>query len=484
MERAEAEAVYEQGRETVVAVLMELSAQNALLARQVTELSERVAKQDARIAELERRLKRNSRNSSTPPSQDPPGAPERKRAPVSGRGQGAQPGHPGRGRGLLPAAAVDLAVEHWPECCGCGHRFSERAREAVGRPARHQVAELPEIAVRVTEHRLQRQRCPACGAATRAELPAGVSGGAFGARLEAAVATLSVRNRVSRRDTVELADELFGVRLASGTVDAILGRTATALGEPHEDLLDHVRRAPAVNIDETGWRLKGRRRTLWGAITPAAAVFRIAPDRHEREALALLGEDFGGVVGSDRWWAYRGFDASKRQVCWSHLIRDFTAHADGLAAQKEFGEQGLEIARRLFGAWEQFQADGDRRGLKRQVAPLKRELKALLRRGSKGKRHKRTWGFSKNLLKVWPALWTFVEVDGIEPTNNSAERALRGPVIHRKLSLGSQSARGERTIERLLSASVTCRLQRRSLFTYLTDALSATARGHPVPSLV
>jgi transposase len=207
-------------------------------------------------------------------------------------------------------------------------------------------------------------------------------------------------------------------------------------------------------------------------------------DRHEREALALLGEDFGGVVGSDRWWAYRGFDASKRQVCWSHLIRDFTAHADGLAAQKEFGEQGLEIARRLFGAWEQFQADGDRRGLKRQVAPLKRELKALLRRGSKGKRHKRTWGFSKNLLKVWPALWTFVEVDGIEPTNNSAERALRGPVIHRKLSLGSQSARGERTIERLLSASVTCRLQRRSLFTYLTDALSATARGHPVPSLV
>jgi len=118
------------------------------------------------------------------------------------------------------------------------------------------------------------------------------------------------------------------------------------------------------------------------------------------------------------------------------------------------------------------------------VAPLKRELKALLRRASKGKRHKRTWGFSKNLLKLWPALWTFVEVEGVEPTNNSAERALRGPVIHRKLSLGSQSKRGERTVERLLSASVTCRLQRRSLFAYLTDALNASARGHPVPSLI
>ena len=183
------------------------------------------------------------------------------------------------------------------------------------------------------------------------------------------------------------------------------------------------------------------------------------------------------MVGSDRWWAYRGFDPARRQLCWSHLIRDFAAHSEGLAAQKEFGEQGLEIARRLFCAWEAFQADGDRQR-------LKRKLKALLRRGSKGKRHKRIWGFSKNLLKVWPALWTFIEVEGVEPTNNSAERALRGPVIHRKLSLGSQSKRGERTVERLLSASVTCRLQRRSLFAYLADVLAATARGQPPPSLV
>lgn len=481
MERSEADAIYGQGREVVVEVLLELSAQNARLAEQVERLSERVAKQDERIAELERRLKRNSRNSSTPPSQDPPGAPERKRRGPSGRGQGAQPGHPGRGRGLLPAEAVDVVVEHWPERCRCGHRFD--GREAVGEPARHQVSELPEIAVKVTEHRLQRQCCPACGQTARAELPPEVAGGAFGPRLEAAVSTLSVRNRVSRRDTVELAGELFGTHLCAGSVDAILERTSAALEEPHEHLLEHVRCAPAVNIDETGWRLKGRRRTLWGACIPAAAVFRIAPDRHEREATCLLGEHFEGVVGSDRWWAYRGFDPARRQLCWSHLVRDFTAHAEGLAAQKEFGEQGLDIARRLFCAWDQFQTDGDRRRLKRKLAPLKRELKTLLRRGSKGKRHKRTWGFSKNLLKLWPALWTFTEIDGVEPTNNRAERALRGPVIHRKLSLGSQSERGERTIERLLSASVSCRLQRRSLFTYLTDVLAAHTRGDPIPLL-
>jgi Transposase IS66 family. len=237
------------------------------------------------------------------------------------------------------------------------------------------------------------------------------------------VATLAVRNRISRRDTVELAGELFGAGLASGTVDAILARAGEALAEPYEDLLERVRAAPALNVDETGWKLRGKKRTLWGAVTPTAAVFRIAPDRHEREVAALLGEDFGGIVGSDRWWAYRGFDPNRRQVCWSHLIRDLTAHSEGLAAQKEFGETGLDIARRLFAAWDRFQEHGDRRRLKREVAPLKRELKALLKRGSKGRRNKLTWGFSKNLLKIWPALWTFVEVEERAPHYSSRRPA-------------------------------------------------------------
>lgn len=476
MERAEAEAIYDQGRETVIAVLLRMD-------EQIQQLTKQVAKQDKRIAELERRLNRNSRNSSVPPSQDPPGAPEPRRPDPSGRSQGAQPGHRGKGRGLLPLEAVDRVVEHWPGHCGCGHRFAEGDPEEVCRAARHQVTELPEIAVEITEHRLHRRRCPGCGAAVRAELPDEVPAGAFGPRLEAAVATLAVRNRVSRRDTVELIGELFGAGLASGTVDAILARTGQALAEPYENLLAQVRQAPALNVDETGWRLRGKRRALWAAVTSRAAVFRIAPDRHEREAIALLGEDFEGIVGSDRWWAYQGLDPARRQLCWSHLIRDFTAHAEGLAAQKRFGERGLDIARGLFSAWDEFREHGDRRRLKREVAPLKRELKALLESGSRGRPNKHTWGISKNLLKVFPALWTFTEVEGVEPTNNVAERAQRGPVIYRKLSLGSQSVRGERTIERLLSTSVTCRLQGRSLFAYLADVLSASVRGQPVPLL-
>jgi len=475
VERAEAEAIYDSGRETVVAVLLRMD-------EQIRQLSKQVAKQGEEIAELKRRLNRNSRNSSVPPSQDPPGAPERKRPDPSGRAQGAQPGHKGKGRKLLPVEAVDRVIDHWPARCGCGRSLAE-VDEDAGEPTRHQVTELPAIAVEVTEHRLHRRLCPCCGAATRAELPVDVPSGAFGPRMQAAVATLAIRNRVSRRDTVELMGELFGAKPASGTVDAILARTGEALAEPYEDLLTRIRSAPALNVEETGWKLRGAKRTLWGAVASRAAVFRIAPDRHEREAEALLGEDFRGILGSDRWWAYRGFDPKRRQACWSHLIRDLTAHSEGLAAQKEFGEQGLDIAKRLFSAWDDFRSHGDRGRLKREVAPLKRELKALLERGSKGRRNKLTWGFSKNLLKIWPALWTFVEVEGVEPTNNRAERALRGPVIHRKLSLGSQSERGETTTQRLLSASVTCRLQGRSLFAYLADALGARVRGDPAPLL-
>ena len=166
-------------------------------------------------------------------------------------------------------------------------------------------------------------------------------------------------------------------------------------------------------------------------------------------------------------------------------MRDFTAHSEGLAAQKEFGERGLQIAGRLFEAWQQFRESGDRSQLIERISPLKHELRALLeqaaRKSSKTKYHRR---FATNLLKRWPALWTFSLAEGVEPTNNHAERGLRAAVIYRKLSLGSQSEEGEHMIERLLSVSQTCRLQRRSLFAYLADVLNARIRGDPIPMLV
>jgi transposase len=474
MERAQAKAILDGDRETALALLM-----------QVGELVEANRRLEARVAELEQRLNRSSRNSSLPPSQDPPSAPPRPRQPGTGRRRGGQPGHEGTSRPLLALERVDEVVEHWPERCqACAHVFSEDERVDVAAVHRHQVAELPPIAVTVSEHRLHRLRCPACAAETRAELPADVPRFAFGPRLQAAAATVAVRNRISRRDSVELMGELFGVELSTGSIDTILARTGEALAEPHAELHEQIRSACAVNVDETGWRTAGARRTLWGALTERAALFRIAPDRHEREAKALLGEDFRGIACSDRWWAYDYLDPERRQLCWAHLVRDFTAHSEGLAAQKEFGERGLAIAGCLFEAWDDYRQVRDRTRLLTQVAPLEQELRTLLeqaaRKSTKTKYHRL---FAKNLLKRWPALWTFARIEGVEPTNNHAERGLRGAVIYRKLSLGSQSERGERTIERLLSASVTCRLQRRSLFAYLSDVLAASIRGDPIPTL-
>jgi transposase len=482
VERAEAEAIYDQGREVVVRVLLELSEQNARLAGEVERLTARVARQEERIAQLERKAKRSSRDSSQPPSQDPPGAPTRGKD-RSGRRPGGQPGHEGKGRPLLPAWAVDEVVEQWPDRCDCGHVFVAAERVAVGEPARHQVDELPVMAVRVTEHRCQRLRCPDCGTRRTGQLPTEVAASAFGPRLQAAVVTLSVRNRISRRDTVELCEQLFSSRISTGTVDAILQRAADALTEPCADLLDRVRAARAVNVDETGWRLRGGQRALWGAFTDRPAILRIEPDRHEDRARELLG-DTQAIITSDRWWAYSHLPVRRRQVCWSHLQRDFAFHAEGRGVEKALGEHGLRICEEVFWSWEIFQHTGDRRELKRHVRALRRELKPLLREhaGTKARyRHGRR--FARNLLKVWPALWTFADHPPVQPTNNHAERALRGAVIYRKLSLGSQSETGERRIARLLSAHTTCRLQRRSLHAYLIDLLGAHARSDPVPLL-
>jgi len=476
VERAEAEAIYEQGREAVVAVLLRMD-------EQIGRLEKRVEQQDERIAKLERQLGRSSRNSSQPPSQDPPSvAPKRGKDP-SGRKQGGQVGHEGRGRPLLPISAVDEVIEHWPDRCECGHVFCDAERVAAGEPARHQVEELPEMAVGVTEHQAQRVRCPDCGERQRGVVPGEVAASAFGPRLQAAVVTLSVRNRISRRDVVELCEQLFAARISTGSVEAILQRAGDALAEPYENLLEEVRLAGHVNMDETGWRLQGRQRALWGAFTDRHAVLAIAADRHEDHAKALLGPT-QAIVTSDRWWAYEHLPLKRRQVCWSHLQRDFAAHADGLAAEKELGEHGLRICEELFWSWEIFQHTGDRRELKRRIRALRRECKALLRRhAGTAARYRHSRRFARNLLKLWPALWTFTDHPGVQPTNNHAERALRGAVIARKLSLGSQSTGGEQRTERLLSAHTTCRLQRRSLHAYLVGLLGAHARGDPAPLL-
>ena len=481
MERAEAEAIYDAGREFCVEVLLRFAA----LEGRVRELEAENAALRARVAELEERLRLSSRNSSLPPSQDPPATAPRPGKPGSGRRRGGQPGHEGRHRLLLPPERLDELVDHWPECCrDCGHVFADGERLDLAAPQRHQVAELPPIAVTVSEHLLHRLRCPGCGAETRAKLADGVPRGAFGPRLEAALATLSVRNRISRRDLAELCAELFGCPVSVGALDAICQRVSAALAEPHRQLHAAVQAAPTVNADETGWKQAGKRRWLWGAVTPTLAAFLLTESRGQDSARKLLGDDYQGVLVSDRWSGYNHLPLEQRALCWSHLVRDFRKLQERGGLAGELGAQALALTERLFSAWHESRAEArERAWLEAQLAPLKRELRLLLERGQRDGDPK-TKRFCSNLLKLWPALWTFASHDGVQPTNNAAERGLRGAVIYRKLSFGNQSDAGARFLERMLTVAHTCRLQHRSLFAYLTDTLEAHAQKRPTPSLV
>jgi transposase len=477
VERSEAEAIYDSGREPCVKFLMGL---------------------EKRLRVVEQKAAASSRTSSSPPSTDAPKTRQQRRAEAREKAKelarrdgkqkrepGGQPGHPGSGRGLLAEDRMREVVDHYPgECSGCGREFTESEKVPRHRPGRHQVAELPPTAVFYVEHRTHRLRCPGCQKRTRATL--GVVGeSAFGPGLQATVVALTARNRISRRDMSELLLELFAVRISVGAIDQICQRTSGLLDGPHEQLKQGVLGFGALNVDETGWYRNGESRTMWTATTPNAAVFKIVEDRHRDRLEELLGPDFQGILTSDRWWAYELLDPEQRQACWSHLQRDFRFHSEGLAAQKTFGEAGLELTGRLFSAWHAYQQHLDRDRLADDIAPVQAELRELLEHATNGsKRHRLHRRFANNLIKLWPALWTFVTTSGVTPTNNAAERSLRGPVIHRKLCHGNRSDDGERFTERSLSASVTCRLQHRSLLTYLKDLHAAHQTSGALPALL
>lgn len=289
-----------------------------------------------RIEKLERRLGQNSRNSSLPPSsdrRDRQGEGEKKPSPRkrSGRKRGAQQGHEGAGRELDPDP--DEIVEHRPGACRkCGRELTG-AERTVGKPARHQVIELPDTCVVTTEHRLLRVVCPGCGTHNRAELPDGVEKGAFGPRLRASVVTLAVM-LMSRRTTLALLKDMFGARISVGSIDNILKQAGELLASPWQAIQRAAQSAEVLHADETSWRRAGQRIWLWAALSATACCFRIDPTRARSAAKSLLG-DFDGLLISDRYSAYAFIDPSRRQACLAHLARTFQAFAerDGPAAR-------------------------------------------------------------------------------------------------------------------------------------------------------
>lgn len=451
-------------------------------ARRIAELEALVAKLAKRIQALEERLGQNSRNSSRPPSSDPPGTKARPPKPPTGRRPGGQPEHEGKNRGLLPIEKVDRLNHHYPETCEkCGQSLPQRPGPDDPPALRHQTWELQDKPVQVTEDQYHSTGC-SCGHATRAPIPKHLSG--FGPRLAAMAAFLTGACHLSRRLVEEVFEDVLMVPIALGTVSNLEAEVSDALAPPYQEAATAVQEAPAKNLDETGWKQRGKRHWLWAAATATIAFFSIHRLRGEEGLLKLLGGKLLGIFSTDRWSAYRSRVNRLRQICWAHLLRDFQKLIDRGGREGKLGEKAKDLASWIFPAWEDFQTgDIDRETLKRCLRSLRWEFKLVLEEGVRLRGTKAAI-FCQNLLDLEPALWTFLREEGVEPTNNHAERVLRRGVLWRKNSFGSASDRGSRFVERMLTVVQSLRLQKRPVFEYLAQAVEAHRHGGQAPSIL
>jgi len=429
---------------------------------------------------LQEQLHQTSRNSSRPPSSDPPQS-ERPHRPRSKRRRGGQPGHPGHTRPLLPVEAVDEVVVIKPE--QCAHCQAPLSGDDP-KPWRHQVIEIPPITPVVTEYQWHQLVCATCGEVTRAPWPAGVPSGTYGPRVQATVALYTGSYRLSKRTTQQMMGEVFGVPMSVGTISPLEQATTAAVAAPVEEAHTYVHAQAVAHLDETRWRQGGKRAWLWVAVTSWVTVFVVRMSRGGHVARELLGEQFAGILVTDRYSAYNWYPVRWRQVCWAHLLRDFEAMRGRGGCSEEIGDALLAQAHQMFAWWHRVREGTlQRSSFRSYMSPLRREVERLLEAGRRCGVPK-TAGTCRDILKRREALWTFVQVEGVEPTNNTAERSIRPGVLWRKGSFGTQSAEGSRFVESMMTVVATLKQQQRNVLEYLTAACEAALRGEAAPSLL
>lgn len=448
--------------------LAALEARNALL--------------EARIAELEGRLRdltpptplRPVRAASPPPAKKP-----------TGKRPGGQPGHPPHLKELAPAERVCETVIFTPRVCThCRTPLTAEASPDDPPPVRHQVAELPDVTAQITEYQGQARTCPCCGKISRAVIPDELRAHSVGPKLTAVLSYLVGCHGVSKRGVEEMAEAVFDVRIALGTVANLEQEVSAALAPAHQEAIRAIQQAPVKHVDETGWKQAGRKRWLWIAATGGVAVFVIQAWRNVTALRRLLGEKLIGILCSDRWCAYDDVPVCQRQVCWAHLKRNWEKMAERGGAARRIAQACLRVQRRVFEAWHLFRGGGcSRDGLCQHMLPLILELLEVLHRGKRC-RDRRTRRFCARLLTVYAAMWTFVVEEGVDPTNNHAERLQRRAVLWRRRSFGCHSASGCRFVERILTVVLTLRLQGRSVVPFLHQAIAAHRAGTPTPQLL
>jgi transposase len=454
-----------------------LAALRAEMAQQKALFEAQIAVLQAQLHEALRRLQQNSSNSDKPPSSDGPGKKPSPKKPPSGRPQGGQKGHKGSARSLVDNP--DKVVPCKPDvcaCCGLPLTGNDPA------PERHQVTELPEVKPLVIEYQRHTLRCDGCGSSTKGAFPQGVSYRFFGARLTAFVGWLAGKFHLSHRDITEMLCEGFGIELALGSVSNCQEQVSLALTAPVKQVAKQVESGACVHADETGFRLHKERGWLWVAVADECTLFLLHDSRGACAAKQLLGE-FDGYLVTDRWGAYDGHPLERRQVCWAHLARQFAAMAEAGGRMAAVGRGLVEQTERMFALQKRVRGgDVSHMAFVEQMAPVQQEVEALLSKGAR--LGEGLSGRCSEILKLRQALWTFVYVARLEPTNNRAERAVRQAVLWRKSSYGVQSERGAQFVERILTVLTTCKQQGRKALAYLVSAVTAHQRNEVAPLLL
>jgi transposase len=450
---------------------------------QIAQLQQANAALQQRVADLEARLGQHSQNSSKPPSSDPPSAPPRRPKTPRGRKAGGQSGHPRHDRPDPTPDQLDAVREHYPDACPtCQEPLTDRHRDACAVQTQY-VWELPLLRPHITAHHYHTVCCSGCGALVTAERPADVPPGAFGPRLAATVTVLHGDYHLSDRNVARLLADCFGMPLSLGSVVTLQQVGSAALAPVYMAIHTAVQQQERCNIDETGWKEAGKRRWLWTMVTAVATFFAVMSSRDGPGLRHLLGSAYQGIVGSDRHRPYLALAPAHHQLCWSHLNRNFQALVDRGGRVGVWGADFLALSRLVFRLWHLFREGTiDRPTLQDAMAPLQAAMHALLVAGSR--RGDAPEGMCQELLNHEEALWTFVREEGVEPTNNAAEQALRRAVLWRKGCFGAQSAEGNHFVERILSVSATCRQQQRHLLTFVTEAITAYWAGRPAPALL
>jgi transposase len=447
------------------------------------ERDARIVVLEARVAELEGRVNDLTKIPAPPRASSPlPEAPAKK---PSGKKPGGQPGHPPHLKEFLPPERVNRTVTYVPkECEHCHHSLPKEASPDDPPPMRHQVAELPELAAEITEYQGHGRTCPCCGELTWATIPEAIRAHSVGPRLTAALSYFAGCHGVSKRGVEEISTAMFQAPIALGTIANLEQEMSAALAPAHKEAVEAVRQAPVKYVDETGWKQAGRKRWLWTAATETVVAFIIDVYRNVIALRKLIGPTLSGILCSDRWNAYDHVELLKRQVCWAHLKRNWEKLLKYGGKPKVIAECCLSVQKRVFEVWHLFRGGGcSRAELDDRIAPMMLELLEVLHAGQRC-RHAKTKRFCSRLLKVYPALWTFVVVEGVEPTNNHVERVQRRAVLWRRRSFGCHSAAGCRFVERILTVVQTLRLQDRSVLQFLYEAIDAHRSDRQGPMLV